>query len=159
MNWQPNFASFSSRIEGATAFGSEGLPSLGVSAISARGWFSGIFLTRLTRQGTSYLSGQSQNVEQALTLVSARFGFERSIELGRKVSLLGSLGLCPTLGLSARSRFDDGREFFEFPVEVGAGLVSQLSVFNKSWKSADFRVSVVRLSGLSLRAGLSVALD
>ena len=158
--WQPNFVSFPSRIDGATAFQQGNVPQFGISSVSPRGWITGLFVTPLSRSGVSTLSGESLTVDQLLVLVTGRLGVERSYPLGKKgVSVFGAAALCPTLGLSSRSRFDDSREFWKLPVEFGAGVATHLGVLNSDWKWADLRVSVVSLSGLSLRAGLSVALD
>jgi hypothetical protein len=171
-SWVPSSLALDSQVRDASPFRGSGLLGVGLAFHSAP-WleyerfaasaYVGLGFARLKRDGTADFGGVPRPAEQNLYLAQARLGVDGTYGLLPSIlSFYADAGLGPVLAVTERTVFDDGRTALGLPIEMGAGLGTDLQWVWGALQGAQLRAGVIATTGefrgTGLRAGLSVPL-
>lgn len=177
-SWVPNSLSTESRFSNVSSFQGGSVPQVAVSFLSAP-------LTRWRRASVSLLAGAAfvslsrvgmgptspiavpKQERQDMYVVPVRLGIEGAYPLPGPWSVYSDLALAPTIGVSSRTVFDDGRAVFGIPLEISAGAANDLRWLTSSLQGIQLKaagvwtvgnVASADFSGKGIKAGLSFPL-
>lgn len=177
-SWNPSSLTLNSELPSASAFSGSGLPYLSAAyvdspilrgkagTLSLRG---GVSLFHLERTGTVEVPGAPEDYVQGAYIIPVELGVEArpSVLQWRKAQVYFDAGILPTLMLTERSPFDDGRTLFGLPARflVGGsydvrGLlpVSTPTFFELGVSQTVGSVSEGSMNGTGILAGVRVAI-